>query len=365
MNIALLGFGTVGRGFYELLTERPLSLNICAVLARRPLEGLNCMVTSDFYKILNEADADIIVEAMGGLEPAHEYICAALRAKKHVVTANKQLMCAYYDELTALARENGVSLRCTAAAGGGIPWLSSLARAASVDAIISVSGIMNGTSNYILDAMSRRGMDYAAALSDAQRLGYAEADPTADVCGLDTRRKLVLSANIAYGVSIIESDVPCFGIANITAEDMRFFEENGLACRLIGHAERHFGTISAAVEPMLFGADAGEARVYECGNMMSLCAAHMGGQSFLGAGAGAYPTGSNVLADCRAIAEGCSAFYTDSFTRAQVDNSRAYQRYYIRKQGCAPVITTPLSVEQAHVMCRVEGFNGFMAAIAE
>ena len=202
MNIALLGFGTVGRGFYELLTERPLSLNICAVLARRPLEGLNCMVTSDFYKILNEADADIIVEAMGGLEPAHEYICAALRAKKHVVTVNKQLMCAYYDELTALARENGVSLRCTAAAGGGIPWLSSLARAASVDAIISVSGIMNGTSNYILDAMSRRSMDYAAALSDAQRLGYAEADPTADVCGLDTRRKLVLSANIAYGVSI-------------------------------------------------------------------------------------------------------------------------------------------------------------------
>ena len=335
MNIALLGFGTVGRGFYELLTERPLSLNICAVLARRPLEGLNCMVTSDFYKILNEAEADIIVEAMGGLEPAHEYICAALRAKKHVVTANKQLMCAYYDELTALARENGVSLRCTAAAGGGIPWLSSLARAASVDAIISVSGIMNGTSNYILDAMSRRGMDYAAALSDAQRLGYAEADPTADVCGLDTRRKLVLSANIAYGVSISESDVPYFGIANITAEDM------------------------------LFGADAGEARVYECGNMMSLCAAHMGGQSFLGAGAGAYPTGSNVLADCRAIAEGCSAFYTDSFTRAQVDNSRAYQRYYIRRQGCAPVITTPLSVEQAHAMCRVEGFNGFMAAIAE
>ena len=365
MNIALLGFGTVGRGFYELLTERPLSLNICAVLARRPLDGLNCMVTSDFYKILNEADADIIVEAMGGLEPAHEYICAALRAKKHVVTANKQLMCAYYDELTALARENGVSLRCTAAAGGGIPWLSSLARAASVDAIISVSGIMNGTSNYILDAMSRRGMDYAAALSDAQRLGYAEADPTADVCGLDTRRKLVLSANIAYGVSISESDVPCFGIANITAEDMRFFEENGLACRLIGHAERHFGTISAAVEPMLFGADAGEARVYECGNMMSLCAAHMGGQSFLGAGAGAYPTGSNVLADCRAIAEGCSAFYTDSFTRAQVDNSRAYQRYYIRRQGCAPVITAPLSVEQAHAMCRVESFNGFMAAIAE
>ena len=234
-----------------------------------------------------------------------------------------------------------------------------------MDAIISVSGIMNGTSNYILDAMSRRGMDYAAALSDAQRLGYAEADPTADVCGLDTRRKLVLSANIAYGVSISESDVPCFGIANITAEDMRFFEENGLACRLIGHAERHFGTINAAVEPMLFGADAGEARVYECGNMMSLCAAHMGGQSFLGAGAGAYPTGSNVLADCRAIAEGCSAFYTDSFTRAQVDNSRAYQRYYIRRQGCAPVITAPLSVEQAHAMCRVEGFNGFMAAIAE
>ena len=364
MNIALLGFGTVGKAFYELTLGRS-DLRVTSVLSRRPRPELPCTVTNDFDEIVRDRSVGIVVEVMGGLEPAYRYICAAMRAGKHVVTANKQLVCAHYDELLELARECGVSLRCTAAAGGGIPWLTSLSRAARLDEITAVGGILNGTTNYMLSAMTASGVDYTTCLREAQALGYAEADPTADVEGYDARRKLVLSANIAYGVSISESDVPCFGIANITAEDMRFFEENGLACRLIGHAERHFGTISAAVEPMLFGADAGEARVCECGNMMSLCAAHMGGQSFLGAGAGAYPTGSNVLADCRAIAEGCSAFYTDSFTRAQVDNSRAYQRYYIRRQGCAPVITTPLSVEQAHVMCRVEGFNGFMAAIAE
>ncbi len=365
MNIALLGFGTVGRGFYRLLSERPLSLRLCAVLSRRPLDGVDCLVTNDFYKILNEADADIVVEAMGGLEPAHEYVRAALMAKKHVVTANKQLMCAYYDELITLARENGVCIRCTAAAGGGIPWLSSLSRAASVDSIISVSGIMNGTSNYILDAVQRLGGDYASALKEAQRLGYAEADPTADVCGLDTRRKLVLSANIAFGVSVSEYSIPCQSITNINEADIHYFKENGLVCRLIGHAERHFGTISAAVEPMLFRSDANEARIYECGNIMSLNAAHLGKQSFIGAGAGGYPTGSNVLADCRAIERGCDAFYTDSFTADEIDNSRAYARYYIRLGDKAPYISKPLSLEQAHSLCSDDDFNGFMAAIAE
>ena len=138
-----------------------------------------------------------------------------MRAGKHVVTANKQLVCAHYDELLELARECGVSLRCTAAAGGGIPWLTSLSRAARLDEITAVGGILNGTTNYMLSAMTASGVDYTTCLREAQALGYAEADPTADVEGYDARRKLVLSANLAFGASVQEEEIPCFGISSV------------------------------------------------------------------------------------------------------------------------------------------------------
>lgn len=364
MKIALLGFGTVGSGFYKLLNMQQGALQLCAVLARRPLPQISCMVTSDFYKILNEANADIIVEAMGGLEPAHEYIAAALNSKKHVVTANKQLMCAYYDELTALARANGVALRCTAAAGGGIPWLSSLARAASVDSIDSVCGIMNGTSNYILDSMHHSGADYAAALKEAQRLGYAEADPTADVCGYDTRRKLVLSANVAFGVSINENAVPCRGIAEITAQDIRFFNAHGFTCKLIGRAQKQPNAISARVAPELFPAGAAEAMISECGNIFTLHGEHIGSQSFSGAGAGAYPTGSNVLADCLAISNGCAPFYVDSFAPAALSMGAERRRYYLRS-GDTQRISDALCAMEAAALYAELGAGAFIAAINE
>ena len=201
MNIALLGFGTVGSHFHEMTRERD-DLHVTAVLSRRPRPELTCTVTADFDELVRDKSIDIVVEVMGGVEPAYSYLSAAMRAGKHVVTANKQLMCAHYDELLALAKECGVSLRCTAAAGGGIPWLVSLARAEQMDTIDAVEGILNGTTNYMLSAMTNKGSDYAAILKEAQALGYAEADPTADVEGYDARRKLVLSANLAFGVSI-------------------------------------------------------------------------------------------------------------------------------------------------------------------
>ena len=194
MNIALLGFGTVGKAFYELTLGRS-DLRVTSVLSRRPRPELPCTVTNDFDEIVRDRSVGIVVEVMGGLEPAYRYICAAMRAGKHVVTANKQLVCSHYDELLELARECGVSLRCTAAAGGGIPWLTSLSRAARLDEITAVGGILNGTTNYMLSAMTASGVDYTTCLREAQALGYAEADPTADVEGYDARRKLVLSAN--------------------------------------------------------------------------------------------------------------------------------------------------------------------------
>lgn len=308
MNIGLLGFGTVGRGFYELAENSP-DIKITAVLSRRPRPELKCLVTDNFEELL-ASGVDMVVEAIGGVHPAYEYAAAALRAGKHFVTANKQLICEYYDELTGLAGQAGPALRCTAAAGGGIPWLSSLARTKAMDRIYKVEGIMNGTSNFILDAMTKNGTDYADALKEAQALGYAEADPTADVEGFDAARKLVISANLAFDAHLKFEDVICKGISSITAADIAAWKVQGKVCKLIASAEINpDGSIKASVEPKLFAADSLEAGVDKNNNFISLYAEKIGKQSFFGQGAGAYPTGSNVLADCLAIAGGARGFY--------------------------------------------------------
>ncbi|MGM9661751.1 MAG: homoserine dehydrogenase [Oscillospiraceae bacterium] len=373
MNVALLGFGTVGKGFYELVQGRS-DLKVTAVLSRRPRPELSCLVSADIGEIL-ASGADLVIEVMGGLHPAYEYVCAALAQGKHVVTANKQLMCEYYEELTALAAAKGAALRCTAAAGGGIPWLTSLERAAAMDTVYKVEGILNGTTNFMLDAMTKNGTDYGEILAEAQRLGYAEADPTADVEGLDARRKIVLSANIAFGVSLREEEIPCFGIATVSAADIRAFTENGLVCKLIASAERSESGITACVEPTLFTADAAEAAVAGSGNLVSLYAEKIGKQSFSGAGAGGWPTGSNVLGDCLQILDGCRRFYTDKFVPAKAAGD-ARRRYYVRSKEELPAaversmgpgfITAPMAAAEAHQMIRAlreKDGGAFMAAL--
>ncbi len=345
MNIALLGFGTVGSHFYKMAEEQR-DLDVTVVLSRRPRPELTCAVTSDFDEIVRDRSIDIVVEVMGGVDPAFSYVAAALRAGKHVVTANKQLMCAHYDELLTLARENSVSLRCTAAAGGGIPWLVSLARAERMDAVDAVEGILNGTTNYMLSAMTNKGSDYGAILKEAQDLGYAEADPTADVEGYDARRKLVLSANLAFGVSIREDDVPCVGISHITGADIAKAKELGLTFKLIARAEKNGDKVSAFVCPTLFPASAPEAHTDGTGNLVSLYARRIGKQSFSGAGAGGFPTASNVLADCMEVAAGCSSYYTDRAVPCAVDNSAAMARWFFRHNG-EYIFFGDYSVEQA------------------
>lgn len=332
MNIALLGFGTVGSYFFKLCEGRT-DLHVTTVLSRRERPGLNCTVTADFDEIVRDPSIDIVVEVMGGLEPAYSYLCAAMHAGKHVVTANKQLMCAHFEELVSLAKESGVSLRCTAAAGGGIPWLTSLSRAAELDKITAVEGILNGTTNYMLSAMTASGTDYDSCLRQAQELGYAEADPTADVEGHDARRKIVLSANLAFGVNVKEENVPCVGISSITAEDIAAAAEEGLTYKLIARAERTHHGAAAFVCPTLFPTSASEAHTNGTGNLVSLYAARFGKQSFSGAGAGGFPTGSSVLRDCLDIAAGCSSFYSDRFAPCTVDLSGVYGKWFFRCKG--------------------------------
>ena len=219
MRIALLGCGTVGGGVYEFVQERT-DMEIAYVLSRRPRPELNCPVTSDFSRIVSDPTVDTAIEVMGGRQPAYEYMCAALRAGKNVVTANKQLMSERYGELVQLARENHVALRCSAAVGGGIRWLTNLESTLDMEPVLRVSGIMNGTTNYILDTMTTSGLKFEDALRQAQALGYAEVDPTEDLNGADARRKLVISTNVAFGCVVQEPEVTTFGIAGIRACDI-------------------------------------------------------------------------------------------------------------------------------------------------
>ncbi len=354
MQIGLLGYGTVGKAFYALSKEQP-SLTVRALLTRRP-RGLGCIEVNTFEDILKDPAIELVVELIGGIHPAYEYISAAMRAGKHVVTANKAVVCAHYAEFVRLARENGVCLRCTAAAGGGIPWLSSIGRVAQMDRINAVEGILNGTTNYILSEMTARNAAYRELLAEAQQLGYAEADPTDDVEGYDARRKLVLSANLAFSALIREQDIPCIGISRVTVGDIAWARERGLVWKMNARAEKRDGTVSAFVCPTLFPASTPEAQTNGSANLVSLYAERIGKQSFSGAGAGGWPTASNVLADCLLIANGAPPFYSErAVTPLSVNNEdaprtwlfRSYGRYTVRQETTADAFEAYGAVSEA------------------
>ena len=329
MNIGLLGFGVVGGGVAALAAERD-DVRVSRVLLRRPKEGVpEGTATYDINDILNDPSIDTVVEVMGGLHPAYEYVTAAMERGKNVVTANKALIAAYYTELTALAEKQGVALRCTAAVGGGIPWLVNLERVKRLDTVCAVGGIMNGTTNFIMDAMHRAPVDFPAILKQAQDLGYAEADPSAVIDGDDIRRKLCISANIAFDAVLTETDIPTFGIRTVTAGDIAAFQAHGFACRLLARAESADGGVCAYVEPTLVGGNELEAAVPANFNLITYEAEKLGRQSFYGQGAGRFPTASNVMQDCLTVLSGKRGFYTDRAESARLVSAEAHP-YYAR-----------------------------------
>ena len=328
MNIGLLGFGVVGGGVYELAKDRN-DLNVVRVLVRRDIDEIAAIATRNFDDILNDTAIDTVVEVMGGLHPAYEFVSAALQAKKNVVTANKALIAAYYTELTALAKENGVALRCTAAVGGGIPWLVNLERCKRLDNITEVGGIMNGTTNFIMDAMHTSPVDFPTILKKAQDLGYAEADPSADIDGDDIRRKLTISANIAFDTLLDEESIPTFGIRTVTDGDIAAFQSHGFVCKMLATAQKCGDKVCAMIEPTLVDAHDLEAAVPTNYNLISYTAEKIGRQSFFGQGAGRFPTASNVVQDCLDIIAGQTAFYTDAMTPAALEDAVAHP-YYVR-----------------------------------
>ena len=371
MKIGLLGFGVVGKGVYEI-TKTRVDMQVTKVLCLEEISLPDAQAVKHFDEILNDDTIDTVVEAMGGLHPAYEFVRAAMEAGKNAVTSNKALIANFYDELLPLAKEKGVMLRCTAAVGGGIGWLSELERVRRVETVSRVGGIMNGTCNYILDSMTRRDLSYADALRQAQELGYAEANPTTDVDGIDTWHKLIISANVAFGVSLDRSAIPAAGIRHIKAEDIANFKAHGLTCKLISTGKCGTGKFHAYVQPTLFTANEPESVVPTNYNLITLVGNTSGRQSFFGQGAGRYPTAYNVVQDLADLLNG-TGFYCPYGPKVKVENTEKL-RYYVRggdqsafagkvdETWNGAIVTKPVSVAEIHSWLKAND-GAFIAAL--
>lgn len=309
VKVALLGLGTIGSGVYKLIerqreemsSKAGASIEIAAILVHnlgKEREGVDRTLLTDRWEdIINNEQIQIVIELMGGIEPARTMILAALKAGKNVVTANKDLVAEYGGELLDTAAEKGVDFLFEAAVGGGIPIIRPMKQCLAVNEIDEVMGIVNGTTNYILTKMFEDGMDFDEALAQATELGYAEADPTADVEGLDAGRKIAILASIAFHSRIGFSDVYTEGITRITARDIAYARELGCVIKLLGIARNTPEGIETAVYPMLLPQHHPLASVRDSFNAIFVHGDAVDDAMFYGRGAGQLPTASAVMGD--------------------------------------------------------------------
>jgi homoserine dehydrogenase len=293
-RIGLLGHGTVGAAFAALLPQR--AEHVAAITGLRPeICGMLTRSQGDFDAIL--ADSDLIVELIGGIEPARDYVLRAMRAGKHVVTANKQLLSQHGEELWTCAREHGVQLRFEAAVAGVVPVIRVLQESLAAAHVERIHGIVNGTTNFILTEMARTGATYADALAEAQRLGYAEADPSEDVGGKDAAAKMAILARLAFDTPVHLDQVVCEGIEQIAPDDIEYARELGLGLKLIGTAERVDGGLSVRVHPAFLYPGHPLASVNGPFNAVTVESDAITEITMSGPGAGGPQTASAVLGD--------------------------------------------------------------------
>ncbi len=302
LNIGLLGYGTVGRTAAELLDERDCGIRIRHIL-RRPGHADGPLMTDSFEAVLNDPEVTCIVEALPGRDPALSYIRAALAAGKHVVTSNKAAVAADLKGLAELARANNVSLLFEASCGGGMHWVEMIKKTARFNEVSDVSGILNGTCNYMLDHMERSGLSFEEALARAQALGYAEADPTADITGADVRNKAIISASLAYRTPVV-SDIPTAGIVGVTSGIIAAARERGRSLRLMMLSERRGDRYAVGIVPVLLSQDEIAAHVHDNLNYGRITGDVVGALSIVGQGAGGRPTADAMIQDLISLGRG-------------------------------------------------------------
>ena len=325
MKVAILGYGTVGSGVYDIITngntDELKKIEVKSVFARS--RDKMHLATDDINEIINDGEILVVVECLGGINPAYEFIKKSLENKKHVVTANKAVAAKYLDEFVELAEKNGVKFIFEASVGGGIPWLVNLERTRRVDEVKRVYGIFNGTSNFILDNMYRNNQEFESTLKTAQDLGYAEADPSADVDGGDVVNKIILSNALAFDIHV-DPNFPTYSMRNITKNDIDYLKQYDLAVKYIGETNVEGGKYETSVMLSIFGKESQEAAVPLNNNIITLDGSFIGELKFYGQGAGKLPTGNAIVQDIVDISEGASRVdvvinnnltYTEELTR--------------------------------------------------
>jgi len=314
VNVGLLGFGVVGSGVKQIIDNNQEKLqhqldceiNVSHILVRNlekyeNMVGQSTVLTTNPNDVINNDTIDVIVEVVGGVEQAREYILQALQAGKHVVTANKDLIALHGTELHRIAKENNCDLFYEASVGGGIPLLRSISDGLAADRIHKIIGIVNGTTNYILTKMNDESWTYTDALQKAQELGFAEADPTADVEGLDAARKMVILARLAFLMDVELDDVTVSGISGLPLEDLTYGQQLGYTMKLIGTATKNKDAVEVSVQPTFLCNEHPLASVKNEYNAVYVSGEFVGETMFYGPGAGSLPTATAVMSDIVAV----------------------------------------------------------------
>ena len=354
INLGLIGFGTIGTGVIRLLQESSelIQKRLGAKLVLKKVADLDVttlrqvtvekeLLTTDAKAILNDPEISIVIELIGGYEPARSFMLEAIRKKKHVITANKALLASYGNEIFQAAEEEGVDIGFEASVGGTIPIIKTLKESLVANRIKSIFGIMNGTSNYILSKMTDEGKSFDVVLKEAQELGFAEADPTFDIEGIDTAHKLAITLSLAYGKRVKLDDVYREGISGISKQDIDFASELGYRIKLLAIAIQRGDTIEARIHPTMIPLDHLLANVNGNFNAFHFVGDASGTVFLYGQGAGMMPTASAVIADVidvsRNIVKGISGRVPARSLRENVINDiellsfeEIFTNYYFR-----------------------------------
>ncbi|PWW29675.1 homoserine dehydrogenase [Cytobacillus oceanisediminis] len=349
ISIGLLGLGTVGSGVVQIIEKHQDKLMHqvgCPVVVKkvlvkdlekeRAVKVDRNMLTANPDDILNDNDIDVVIEVMGGIEDTRDHLKKALYNGKHVVTANKDLMAVYGPELLSAASQNGCDLFYEASVAGGIPILRGLVDGLASDRITKMMGIVNGTTNFILTKMSKQGSAYEEVLKEAQDLGYAESDPTADVEGLDAARKMAILSTLGFSMNIDLDDVKVKGITEITEEDLQYGKQLGYTMKLIGIAHREGEKVEVSVQPTLLAESHPLASVQDEYNAVYVYGEAVGETMFYGPGAGSLPTATAVVSDLVGVMKnmrlgvnGKSAV-TPQYEKKLKNADEIYSKYFLR-----------------------------------
>lgn len=373
VKLGLLGFGTVGQGVAKIIEEKSdtlfkylgAELEITKVLVKdldkeREVEVPKELLTLDYAQVVNDPEIDVVIELTGCIEEAYKMIITSLNNGKHVVTANKAVVSEYFEEFTALAREKGLNFLYEASVGGGIPIIKPLYDVLKLNDIKRVRGIMNGTCNYILSNMTEKGADYNDVLKEAQELGYAEADPSSDVDGPDTLRKLRILSTVAFKQNITEDQILLDGISKLSSLDIKLLSDRNRVIKLVGDAWVEGNAVKAVVQPVAVHKGSYFSSVNQAYNSITVEGDMVGELKFYGSGAGMLPTANAVLTDVMDIVLGNQKpeVYGSGLNR-NVDSESVEGEFYVRYDGdndLGNMVSEVLNEEPKAVLTKMVSF---------